>query len=202
MEKLKSNLPNMFISLVGICLVVSTILALLNDLTKGPIDEMSLKQKINAIKDVTPRFDNNPFQDRFKICVLGTTDSTTVYPAKLSDKIVGYAIDSYTELGFAGHISIMVGFDNNDNIIDYKILNMSETPGLGTKMVDFFKTEGTKGYIRNIKGLNMNNNSPLIVVKDGGQVDAISAATISSRAFLDAVNRAYSVYKQVKETNK
>lgn len=197
MEKLSSSLKNMLLSLVGICLTVSAILAFLNNVTKAPIEKTNLEEKLSAIREVTPKFDNNPYEERFKVPLNG--DSLTVYPAKMNGEIVGYAIDSYTEKGFSGHISIMIGYDNNDNIVSYKVLEMSETPGLGTKMVEFFKTKSSSdNSIRNMEGLNMSQAGELKVSKDGGNVDAISAATISSRAFLDAVNTSYQVYKSIK----
>lgn len=199
MEKLSSNLKNMLISLVGICLVVAAILAFINQTTEESIDKTKLEEKLSAIREVTPKFDNNPYEDKFEVSLPEGGNPITVYPAKLNGQIVGYAIDSYTEKGFSGHISIMVGYDNNDNIVSYKVLEMAETPGLGSKMVDFFKSKSSgENAIRNMEGLNMAKAGELKVSKDGGNVDAISAATISSRAFLDAVNRSYEVYKKVK----
>ena len=84
---------------------------------------------------------------------------------------------------------MLVGFDAEGNIIDYSLLAHSETPGLGSKAADWFK-KGGKG---DITGKNP-GESPLKVTKDGGDVDAITASTITSRAFLQAVNNAYAVY--------
>ena len=84
----------------------------------------------------------------------------------------------------------MVGIDKDGNITGYQILQTSETPGLGTK-ADLWFQEGGKGCVI---GMNAKDN-PLFVKKDGGEVDAITAATISSRAFCDAINRAYKAIK-------
>ena len=81
MKKLESTLPNMVLSLVGICTLVAAILAFLNDATKGPIEEAQVKNKIAAIKAVTPQFDNNPYEETFKVA-LAAGDSLVVYPAK------------------------------------------------------------------------------------------------------------------------
>ena len=75
-------------------------------------------------------------------------------------------------------------------IIDYIVLEHKETPGLGTKMDDWFKSD--RGN-RSIIGKNPGKNK-LIVNKDGGEVDAITAATVTSRAFLHAVEVAYNTY--------
>ena len=85
----------------------------------------------------------------------------------------------------------MVGFDKAGNIFNYSVLEQKETPGLGTKMVDWFKTD--KGN-QNIKGKN-GGTANLTVSKDGGEIDAITAATISSRAFLLTIQNAYKAFK-------
>jgi electron transport complex protein RnfG len=84
----------------------------------------------------------------------------------------------------------MVGIDKDGNITGYQILQTAETPGLGTKADLWFQKDG-KGCVI---GMNAKDN-PLFVKKDGGEVDAITAATITSRAFCDAINRAYKAIK-------
>ncbi|KAA6343920.1 Electron transport complex subunit RsxG [termite gut metagenome] len=112
-----------------------------------------------------------------------------VYPAKNGDQLVGIAVASVA-LGFGGELKVLVGFDVEGNIHNYSLLSHSETPGLGSKASDWFK-EGNKG---SIKGLNP-GIKPLTVSKDGGDIDAITASTITSRAFLSAINKAYAAYK-------
>mgnify|MGYP002617225853 FL=1 len=85
---------------------------------------------------------------------------------------------------------MLVGFDKEGNIIDYSLLSHAETPGLGSKAADWFK-KGAKG---DITGMNPGQGA-LVVNKDGGQIDAITASTITTRAFLKAVNNAYAAYK-------
>jgi len=101
----------------------------------------------------------------------------------------GVAIEATAD-GFGGPIRIMVGFAPDGTILGYEVLEQQETPGLGTHMVDWFKSADKPGS--NIIGRQMTDK--LKVSKDGGDVDAITAATISSRAFLKAVNRAYKKY--------
>ena len=84
---------------------------------------------------------------------------------------------------------MLVGFDKDGNIIDYSLLSHAETPGLGSKAADWFK-KGQKG---DITGKNPGKGA-LVVNKDGGDVDAITASTITTRAFLNAVNNAYAAY--------
>ena len=111
-----------------------------------------------------------------------------VYPATKGGEFIGAAVEA-SSMGFGGDVTILVGFDAEGNIIDYSLLNHSETPGLGSKASDWFK-KGNKG---DIIGKNP-GETPLTVINDGGDIDAITASTITSRAFLQAVNNAYSVY--------
>ena len=85
----------------------------------------------------------------------------------------------------------MVGFDNEGKIINYEILEHQETPGLGDKIDQWFKNADKPS--QNIIGRQA--TGMFVVSKDGGDVDAITAATISSRAFLKAINNAYAAFK-------
>ena len=197
MKKLSSTLPNMLLSLTGICIVVSGILALVNKVTAEPIAASAMKAKVEAIRAVTPAFDNNPYAERERLLPEGETDSLTVYPAKKGGSLVGYAVESYTRAGFNGLISVMVGFDAEGTLVDFSVLEHSESPGLGSLIPEWYHQKSETGGLREMRGLSMSKEAPLSVRKDGGRVDAITAATISSRAFLDAVNRAWRVYRQL-----
>ena len=103
-------------------------------------------------------------------------------------KNLGAAVQSST-MGFGGDLKVLVGFDTEGNILGYTLLEHAETPGLGAKADQWFQ-KGQKGDI-----IGKSPAEPLTVSKDGGQVDAITASTITSRAFLKAVNNAYNAYK-------
>ncbi len=145
----------------------------------------------NAIGEVVPEFNNDPVTEAYKMAD-GRGDSILVYPAKMNNDIVGYAMNSSAN-GFAGDIQIIVGFDMEDKIVNYAILQHAETPGLGSKMDVWFK-DITKPS-QSIIGKDLSQGL-LIVTNDGGTIDAITASTITSRAFLDAVNRAYAAYTE------
>ena len=197
MKKLPSTLPNMILSLGIICLIIAGILALVNVATKDTIAQAETKAKVEAIKEIVPAFDNNPYEERDTVTLEGE-DPITVYPATQGGQPVGYAIETYTDKGFAGHIDIMVGFDMQSQIVGFKVLKHEETPGLGAKIQEWFTSPAPNAdLIRDVRGLDMSQASPLKVSKDGGKVDAITAATISSRAFIDAIERAYRVYQSV-----
>lgn len=189
MAKLKSSLLNMFLSLTVICIVAAAILAFVNAQTSTVI-AVSKKQKLEeSIKRVVPGFDNSPLEESFMAAV-SEGDSVRIYPARKGSDLIGVAVESNTMNGFSGEIRIMVGLTTSGEVIDYAVLQHAETPGLGDKMDPWFKTDKNK---QSILGKNLSEKA-LTVTKDGGEVDAITAATISSRAFLEAVNRAYTAY--------
>ncbi|NDV46549.1 RnfABCDGE type electron transport complex subunit G [Paludibacter sp. 221] len=192
MAKLESSFKNMLLVLTCITLFAGGILAGVYTLTKEPIEKSKLAKQQNAIKEVLPPFDS--LDDEGKVVVIekdGKKGEYTVYTAyDANGSAIGAAVESFSNGGFSGEIKVMVGFDINNKIVDYSVLEQKETPGLGTKMVDWFKTD--KGN-QNIKGKNPSASS-FKVNKDGGEIDAITAATISSRAFLEAVKDAYAAY--------
>lgn len=198
MKKLPSTLPNMILSLGIICLIIAGILALVNVATKDTIAQAETKAKVEAIKEIVPAFDNNPYEEQDTVALESEPRPLIVYPAMQGGQLVGYAIETYTDAGFAGHIDIMVGFDMQSQIVGFKVLKHGETPGLGAKIQEWFTSPAPNAdLIRDVRGLDMSQASPLKVSKDGGKVDAITAATISSRAFIDALERAYRVYQSV-----
>ncbi len=187
MAKTESTFRNMVLSLTLITMGAAACLAFVYKMTKEPIEIASMKRKVDAVKQVVPEFNNNPNGDRFRISD-GSGDSLDVYPARLDSAVVGYAINTYSRLGFAGDINLMVGFKPDGSIINISVLDQKETPGLGTKMLEpKFKDQ--------FMGRNPGSYK-LKVKKDGGQVDAITSATISSRAFCDAVQRAYNTLEK------
>ena len=120
----------------------------------------------------------------------------TVYTATKGGQVAGYAVESMTKNGFGGAISMMVGFTPDGEVVNVNVLRQAETPGLGTKMAD--KENVLLGSIQGKKLETMKLvDGKLAVKKDGGDVDALTAATISSRAYVDAINRAWMAYKSV-----
>ncbi len=193
MAKMQSSLRNMVLSLTLISVGASAALGFVYEMTKDPIAVTALNKKLDAIKQVVPEFNNNPNDEMFMLPT-GEGDSLEVYPAKNGDEIVGYAIRSYTNNGFSGFIGFMVGFKPDGAIYNINVLEHKETPGLGTKMVPDGTPEKPE-FKDQFRGKNPSDFS-LKVKKDGGQVDAITAATISSRAFCDGVQRAYNTFEK------
>ena len=188
----ESTLKNMLLTLSAITLVASSLLGVVYSLTKGPIEEAMTLKTNNAIAGVAPEFDNDPSADQLVVELAGK--SYKVYPAKMGGAIVGYAIESFAS-GFGGRISLMVGFNVDGSINGTAVLSHAETPGLGDK-IDASKSDFSVQF----KGKNP-DDFQLLGKKDGGDVDAITASTITSRAFCDAVNTAWEVFKKCNSQN-
>ncbi|MCI0471373.1 MAG: RnfABCDGE type electron transport complex subunit G, partial [Candidatus Aminicenantes bacterium] len=140
---------------------------------------VEVKKTLNALKEVLPEFDNDPSMEKYNP---ESDKELEIYPAKKQDRLVGTAIKTFSQ-GFSGTISLMIGFDKDNKIYKISVMSHTETPGLGSKMADdkFKRQFESKDPI----------SFKLKVEKDGGDVDAITAATVSSRAFCLAVDRAY-----------
>ncbi len=186
-SKKESSFLNMVLTLFVVTLVSATTLGYVYEVTKGPIAEAQRKKTLKAIASVTPEFDNSPSDELYKLPIEGD-DSLICYPAKKGGKLVGTAIKTYSDKGFNTRIWIMVGFAPDGTIINTAVLQHQETPGLGDKM-----SKKKSDWSNQFNGKNP-ANFKLKVKKDGGDVDAITAATFSSRGFTDAVDRAYKAY--------
>lgn len=191
MEKLKSSLTNMVLVLVGVAVVIGAVLAWVNNITEKPIAEKAQQTLAAGIKEVMNSTDikvEDP--DTVKMEIQGKESIFTIHNVYTTDgAYLGSAVES-TTMGFGGDLKVLVGFNAEGTILGYTILQASETPGLGAKADKWFQKDG-KG---NIIGKSVANGD-LKVNKDGGDVDAITASTITSRAFLKAVNQAYSAYQ-------
>ncbi len=183
MGKKESTFINMVVSLLVITLVAGFSLGYVNDLTVGPKAKAKLERKVNALKLVLPNFDNNPVEDVQLIKSDKAKDSVELYPAFANNEMVGAAVIGSSEKGFSGLVKIMVGFKLDGTIQNIVVLEQKETPGLGTKMKD-------EKYIKQYRDKNPSIFN-LKVAKDGGEIDALTGATITSRAFGEATQMAY-----------
>ena len=186
MEKLESSFKNMLLSLVTICVVAAAALAGIYNLTKDQIEKQHIEKQQQAILKVLP--------EGVEIAPADTVDGLTIYRATLNGAPAGAAVEA-TEMGFGGEQKIIVGFDNEGKILNYEVLSHQETPGLGDHIVEWFKNAEKPG--QNIIGrqatgqFEVSKDKP---EKPENSVDAITAATISSKAFLKAINKAYAAF--------
>ncbi|NCA75455.1 MAG: RnfABCDGE type electron transport complex subunit G [Alphaproteobacteria bacterium] len=186
MAKKESTFLSMTLTLFLVTFLASLALGVVYELTKGPKALAENTKKNFAIKKVVPAFDNEPNTEAYRIASADGADSLTCYPARKEGKLVGTAIESFTMKGFSGLIRVMVGVTPEGVIFNTSVLEQKETPGLGTKMTEpFFKDQ--------FNGKNPMDKK-LMVKKDGGDVDAITASTITSRAYCDALQRAAEAY--------
>ncbi|MEZ4840479.1 MAG: RnfABCDGE type electron transport complex subunit G [Flavobacteriaceae bacterium] len=193
MSKKESTFLNMTITLFIITLVAGLSLGYVNDLTLEPKAKAKLERKVNALKQVLPEFNNNLVDEVTLIKSDKAKDNVEVYTAKNNDNYVGTAVIGSSEKGYSGLVKIMVGFNPDGSIQNIVVLEQKETPGLGTKMKE------TK-FLDQFKGKNPSQFN-LKPKKDGGHVDALTGATISTRAFGEATQMAYDVYTETKPKN-
>lgn len=185
-KKAESTLKNMLLSLTCIALVASLSLALVNNMTKGPIEEVNKKKVAEAVAKVLPPFQEYTVDTVEVQMPKGPVSMARFTAVDAEGNVVGKAVQSFDDNGFGGRLTAMVGFDVDGNITGYEILQSSETPGLGAKADQWFQKEG-KGNV-----IGMNPADGMTVKKDGGNVDAITGSTITSRAFCRLVSTAYS----------
>ena len=186
MAKLVSSFKNMALSLTCIALVAAGALAGVYMLTKAPIAAAMKAKQEAAIMQVLPSVEGLQVADAEKV------EGVTLYKAYVGEEWVGTAVEASTEgnenMPFGGTFRLMVGFDKVGNVVNYVVLEQAETPGLGALMTTWFKNADKPG--QNILGKNP-ATTEFGVSKDGGDVDAITASTITSRAFLEVVVKAY-----------
>ena len=177
MAKKESTLKNMLIALTVITIVSGGVLGFIYGMTKPAIDKVEENKNIKAINEVLKTD-----------VAIATTEARVIddltynlaYDA--NGDFIGAAVKTYSMNGFGGKVELMVGMLKNGIINKVSVLSQAETPGLGANMVnDKFKGQFDGKNPATFK---------LMVKKDGGDVDAITAATISSRAVSEAIKKA------------
>ena len=186
-KKKESTLINMVVALLVITAVSGGVLGLVYGMTKDAIAEVDQKKNEAAIQAVLPLEGEITYKaDTLKYDYEG---ATLTFPCNLAydanGNFQGAAVKT-NEGGFGGKIDMMVGFLADGTIKGTSVLSHAETPGLGANMTGKFKDQFVDKNPANFK---------LIVKKDGGDVDAITAATITSRAFSKAVDKAYKAFE-------
>jgi electron transport complex protein RnfG len=178
---MKNTLTNMILVLGIISFAASAAVGYVYKVTAAPIEAASQASKKEALSKVLPEFEAveaiETTLDGLAVTVNTATNAT--------GEVVGYAVETSTDKGFSGVFQLMVGFTPDGKVRAVKVLEHKETPGLGSKMGD----EGNVLFA-SFEGRNP-SEMKLAVRKDGGDVDALTAATITSRAYVDAVARAF-----------
>ena len=189
--KKEASIWRLVIVLTSIALIAALALTGVYALTKGPIEKGQREKKEKALQAVLPEY-----QGTVVDTVIVDADNEEI-PVHLAigenGELCGAGIETYTKKAFAGRFDLMVGFDAEGTIVNTEVIKAGETPGLGDKI----------NKDKSDFALQFNHQNPadfqLVVKKDGGDVDAITAATISSRAYCDAVQHAYDIFMKIKE---
>ncbi len=176
----------MVLVLLAITAIASASVGGIYILTKEPIAIATENAKKEALAQVLPSFDQTTLSN---VSLDGL--DLELYTATLGGEVVGYAINTATMSGFSGLFRLMVGVDTEGKVVNVNVLSHSETPGLGSKMAD----EGNS-LLMSIKDKKLGDIN-WAMSKNGGDIDALTAATISSVAYADAVERAMRAYNQV-----
>ena len=171
----------MVVVLLLIAVICSAGVAAIYDATKDTIQQQKDEKEQASLKLVLPEYDNDLKKDMITINLNG--ESYQCYVAKKGGQPVGYAVKAGNMNGYNGHVEVLTGFLPDGTIINTQATVLAETPGLGQKAIE-------PKYHDQFNGKNP-NAFRLTVKKDGGDVDAISAATITSRAYAHAVQTAY-----------
>ena len=185
MAKKESTFLNMVLTLMIVTVLASFTLATVYNLTLEPIAQAREAKRQAAIMQVVPEFDR--LETRLFLPP-GGGDSLEFNFAYKNNELVGVAVATYTDKGFSGLITAMVGFYPDGRIVDVVHLLHKETPGLGDK-IEKRKSDWSNQF----RGVDPRHFT-LKVKKDGGDVDAITAATITARAYSDAIQRAYDTF--------
>lgn len=177
----------MMVVLSLICGISGITLAALKEATTPTIEEQVLTYvQAPAIESVLNGYDNNPIKDRKKFSVGGK--DVMVFPAIRDGSLVGVAFETAGK-GYGGNIGVMVGFDvTADALTGIGITTMKETPGLGSRVADH-------GYTSQFRSHPIDS---MDLKKNGGDIDAVAGATISSTGTVSAVRDAIAIFNTLK----
>ncbi len=176
-------------------------LALTYNFTKDAMAEAERQEMLKSIKSVLPQdaqgnalFNNSPDEMSFDVEIdseeTGGKKKITLFPGLKDGELIGFAIKASSPLGYGGEVGFMIGVDPDGTIIDTYILKMAETPGLGTKINE----EPFKGQF---PGKSIEAGDAITLKKDDsqkGDLDAVTGATISSRAMAKTVRETVKYY--------
>jgi len=182
------DMLHMGLFLFVIAAVAGVLLAYTESVTAPLILENRQKAEELARREVLPsadKFNESQFTDT-------AASQTYSYSTGITSngEVAGVVI-KVAPKGYAGPIEMVIGIDKAGKINGYKVLSQKETPGLGTKLSD-------PVFAEPFKKLVAEKVTPVLLVKkDGGDVDGITAATISSRAFCKGVSEAVELFKKV-----
>jgi electron transport complex protein RnfG len=184
----------MVVVLTAICGGSALLLSYANEATKAQREYQLLKYvKEPSIKAVLSGYDNDPIRDRFTLELgideKGHPSMKNVFPARQGEQLLAVAYGT-SATGYHGPIEVMVGIDASGTLTGISIMTHTETPGLGARVVE-------EGFTGQFKGLSLSDELELSA--NGGEIDAISGATLSSKGVLKAVKKALELFPDVRK---
>lgn len=184
MKPIKSSLFNMIAAMLTIAVASAASIGYVYQKTAEPIAVAKKQKTLNAIKELVGNFDNNPFDEKTDL----SDGENELYPAREDGIITAVAVKSSSNNGFGGKIELITGILTDGTLAGCKIIEQNETPGLGSKVTE-------SKFSNQFVGLNTFTDK-IDLNKDGGEIDAVTGATISSRAVVEAVKKAVNAYNR------
>lgn len=172
------GLTRLLIPLLVITAVSGALLSTVEALTRGPIHNNRQQRLLGSLAAICGDFDNDPLTESW----IDPRTGARLYPARRENQLTVLAVEATSEKGYGGEVTILAGIESTGILRAVRVLRHRETPGLGSKLAD-------EAFLHQFPG-RAADAFPLRVRQDGGDIDALTAATISSRAFLEALNRA------------
>lgn len=170
---------NLSLRLALISAVAALALAQVADFTADPIAAAARAASLRAIRQVLPAYENEPDQDVVRLA-RAPGDTLEFYRGRRGGEVTGCAFTAASQLGYSGEIVVMLGVDPAGDVTGVRMLQHAETPGLGAK---YAEPERLDDYYQG-HGLD---DTDWRVAKDGGDLDAVTGATITGRALADAI---------------
>lgn len=179
----------LFLVIVVFSALSGGVLAAIQNATQERIEYQQLKFiKGPAINKILAGATNNPITDRFKVTDSG--EEITVFVGMFDNEPNVVAFESFGK-GYGGDIGAIVAVDlNTDEIVGVGVTTHSETPGVGSRA----KTDPS--FAQQFEGIPI--QEPVKVTAEGGQIDAISGATITAKGVCGAVDQAGDRYARIK----
>lgn len=185
-RKVSSSFINMALALLITSTLSAFVVGYIQKITAGPIKEAKYQKELSGIASVVNEFNNNPYEEKMIITTPDKRHKLQLFPIRKDGVVNSYAIKTYSTAGFSGRIDLIVGFYIDGAIKDFIITDHKETPGLGSKINE---PKFKKQFDR------FNPNKRVFKVRqDGGEIDAVTGATISSRAVISAIQRAVDAF--------
>lgn len=185
-RKISSNFINMALALLITCSISAFAVGYVHKITAQPIKKARYQKELAGIASVVNEFNNNPYEEKMIITTPDKKHKLQLFPIRKDGIVNSYAIKTYSKAGFSGRINLIVGFYIDGAIKDFVITDHKETPGLGSKIND-------AKFKKQFNGFNPRKRI-FKVRQDGGEIDAVTGATISSRAVVGAIQRAVDAF--------